>query len=107
MLDVVRLSPECSLEHSLTAFLPLREEEKAQLKLEVLNKLSSSLTKAVDDPRVDYRVIDFIYSLKYDCGANKLHGALSNRLFEEFIKSQKDVERSVSFKAVLIRYLFK
>jgi hypothetical protein len=108
LLEILRLSPECSLEHSLTTFLPLKEDEKTELKAGILAKLSTTLGSAIDDPSIEYRAIEFIYSLKYDAGANKLHGSLSGRLFEEFIRSgRRSTERSCTFNAVLCKYLLK
>jgi len=87
LLEVIRLSPETSLDHNLTAYLPLKEEEQAQMKAEMMGKLSSAVSAAINDPQVEHRAISFIYGLKYEAGINKLHKSLSNRLFEEFIHS--------------------
>jgi hypothetical protein len=32
LVEIIRLAPECSIEHTIVAFLPLKEEEKVELR---------------------------------------------------------------------------
>jgi hypothetical protein len=63
----------------LTVFLPLKDEEKNELKTEVLNNLTKAVTKSNGEALC--KALDFIYKIKYDCGVNKLHYSLANKLF--------------------------
>jgi uncharacterized phage-associated protein len=66
-----------------------------------------ALNNSINNPHLDYRIIEFIYNLKHQCGSNKLHASLSSRLFEEFLKSRQNKEYSAKFNAVLCKYLLK
>jgi len=54
-----------------------------------------------------YKILQFIYDLKYGAGNNKLNIGLAERLFAQFMKNSKSMEKDAKLSNLLMKYLLK
>jgi len=58
-------------------------------------------------PLAKYKILQFIYDLKYGAGNNKLNIGLAERLFAQFMKNSKNMEKDAKLSNLLMKYLLK
>jgi hypothetical protein len=54
-----------------------------------------------------YKILLFLYSLKYDAGKNKLNSVLADRIFVEYIRTVKHSPKQSKINQLLTKYFLR
>ena len=75
-----------------------------------MKKISNTLTFYCSEDEfksIRYKIVQFIYNLKYGLGKNELNKSLGDLLFSEFLSSYKKIEKDTRLNHIILQYFAK
>lgn len=95
------------MEYSLLRCWELGQEEKIQLKVDVVSRITQTLTDYLTNEEfssIRYKLFQFIYDLKYNLGGNRYNHSLSDSLFSKLFRVYKPSRADIKLDRVLLGY---
>ena len=104
---LLKTCSECSLEYSLLRCWELGQEEKLQLNVDVVSRITQTLIcylTSEEFSSIRYKLFQFIYDLKYNLGANRFNHSLSDSLFSKLFRAYRPGRTDTKLDRVLLGY---